>query len=60
MEDDTRKILIASYQNKKQEEVMHPFLEERVPMGLLPFLQARLLSRFIRGDLDGYPPFFWR
>jgi CRISPR-associated protein Cas1 len=60
MDDDTRKILLVEYQNRKQEEVFHPYIEETVPIGLLFFLQANLMARHIRGDIDGYPPFFWR
>lgn len=60
MDSDTRKTLLVEYQNRKQQEVMHPFLEESVPIGTLFFIQANLFARFLRGDLDGYPPFFWR
>lgn len=57
MDDDTRKVLLAAYQERKQEEITHPFLGERTTVGLLLHLQARLLARFLRGDLDGYPAF---
>jgi CRISP-associated protein Cas1 len=57
MNDDTRKEIIAAWQKRKQEEIMHPFLQEMVPIGLLPYCQALLLARFIRGDLDNYPVF---
>lgn len=60
MEDDTRKEVLVSYQKRKQDELIHPFLEERVPLGLVPFVQATLLARYMRGDLDGYPSFVWR
>jgi CRISPR-associated protein Cas1 len=60
MDDATRKIVLVEYQNRKQDEVLHPYIEEKVPVGLLYFVQANLMARFIRGDLDGYPPFFWR
>lgn len=60
MDDATRKVVLVEYQNRKQDEVMHPYLEEKVAVGLLYFVQANLLARFIRGDIDGYPPFFWR
>ncbi|MFA7382274.1 MAG: type I-C CRISPR-associated endonuclease Cas1c [Desulfurivibrionaceae bacterium] len=60
MDDETRKALLIAYQKRKQEEVSHPFLGEKVEIGLLPFAQALLLARHVRGDLDGYPPFFWR
>lgn len=57
MKDDARKIILTAWQKKKQETLMHPFLEERVPVGLLPHLQSLLLARHLRGDLDAYPPF---
>jgi CRISPR-associated protein Cas1 len=60
MDADTRKILLVEYQNRKQTEVMHPFIDESVPIGTLFFVQANLFARYLRGDLDGYPPFFWR
>lgn len=60
MRDDTRKELLVAYQKRKQEEIQHPFLDEKVPVGLLLYVQALLLARFLRGDLDGYPPFVWK
>ncbi|MBN1197637.1 MAG: type I-C CRISPR-associated endonuclease Cas1 [Candidatus Aminicenantes bacterium] len=55
-----RKIVLIEYQKRKHESIRHPFLEETIELGLLPHAQALLLSRYIRGDLDGYPPFIWR
>lgn len=55
MDDKTRRTLLVAYQERKREEVTHPFLNETVPVGLLPHLQARLLARTLRGDLDDYP-----
>jgi CRISPR-associated protein Cas1 len=60
MDDTTRKILLVEYQNRKHDEVEHPYINEKVPIGLLFFIQANLMARYIRGDIDGYPPFFWR
>ena len=60
MDDATRKVVLVEYQNRKQDEVMHPYIGEKIPVGLLFFVQANLMARFIRGDIDGYPPFFWR
>ena len=60
MDDNTRKTVLAEYQSRKQDEVYHPYIEEPVSIGLLFFIQANLMARFIRGDIDGYPPFFWR
>jgi CRISP-associated protein Cas1 len=57
MDDATRKTVLVEYQKRKQEEITHPFLDEKVPIGLLPHIQAMLFARFLRGDLDGYPPF---
>jgi len=60
MDDATRKEVLVAYQKRKQEEILHPFLQERAAFGLVPHLQAMLLARFIRGDLDGYPSFLWK
>jgi CRISPR-associated protein Cas1 len=60
MDDATRKTVLVEYQKRKQEEITHPFLNEKVAIGLLPHVQAMLLARFLRGDLDGYPPFIFR
>jgi len=60
MDDKTRKELLIAWQKRKQEEIMHPFLEEKVSLGLVPYIQAMLLARHIRGDLEDYPPFFWK
>lgn len=60
MDDATRKTVLVEYQNRKQDEIFHPYIEEKIPVGLLYFVQANLMARFIRGDIDGYPPFFWR
>ena len=60
MSDDTRKEVILAYQKRKQDEIYHPFLEEKVSIGILFHVQALLMARFLRGDLDGYPPFIWR
>lgn len=60
MDDDTRKTVLVAYQKRKQDEIMHPFLEEKVTIGLLFHTQALLLARCLRGDLDGYPTFIWK
>lgn len=60
MDDDTRKAFLSNWQNKKQEIIKHPFLEEKVEWGMIPFVQAMLLARYIRGDLDQYPPFLYK
>ena len=60
MDEETRKIFLTHWQSKKQETIKHPFLEEKVEWGMVPYTQALLLARYIRGDLDGYPPFLWK
>ncbi|MFZ3373531.1 MAG: type I-C CRISPR-associated endonuclease Cas1c [Desulfitobacteriaceae bacterium] len=60
MDDKTRKEVLIAWQKRKQEEIMHPYLEEKVSLGLVPYIQAMLLARHIRGDLEDYPPFFWK
>ena len=60
MDDDTRKEVLRAYQARKQEEILHPFLGEKIPIGLLLHAQAMLLARHLRGDLDGYPAFIWK
>lgn len=60
MTDSTRKEVLVTYQKRKQDEMMHPFLGEKVAIGILFHVQALLLARYLRGDLDGYPPFVWR
>ena len=58
--EDARKIVLVAYQERKKDELTHPFLKERTTLGLVPYVQANLLARQLRGDLDGYPPFLWR
>ncbi len=60
LEDATRKAVVAAWQMRKQEEIEHPFLRERIPLGLVPYVQALLLARYLRGGLDAYPAFLWR
>jgi CRISP-associated protein Cas1 len=60
MDDETRKKVLVAYQERKREEITHPFLGEKTPIGLLVYVQALLMARYLRGDLDGYPPFIWR
>ena len=56
LSDDARKQLLVSYQERKQQEVMHSFLKEKVPIGIIPHIQAMLLARHLRKDLERYPP----
>ena len=55
-----RRKFLKRWQERKQEVILHPYLEEKLPWGLVPFVQALLLSRYLRGDLDEYPPFLWK
>lgn len=60
MDSETRRSVLVAYQERKRETMTHPFLKERMEIGLLPHTQALLLARHIRGDLESYPPFIWR
>ncbi|HOW22655.1 MAG TPA: type I-C CRISPR-associated endonuclease Cas1c [Sedimentibacter sp.] len=60
MTDEGRKEFLKQWQNKKQEVIKHPFLDEKVEWGMIPYVQALLLARYIRNDLDEYPPFLWK
>ncbi|HBD91074.1 MAG: subtype I-C CRISPR-associated endonuclease Cas1 [Rhodobacteraceae bacterium GWE1_64_9] len=57
--DDARKLVLTAWQERKKEERLHPFLAEKAPFGLVPYLQAQMLARHLRGDIDAYPPWFW-
>ena len=58
--DNGRKKLLTAWQNRKNETLTHPYTKEKIPWGLVPYVQALLLARFLRGDIDGYPPFLWK
>ncbi len=58
--DGARKQILSAWQARKRESIQHPFLKEKIPIGVIPFAQATLLARTLRGDLDEYPPFVWR
>lgn len=60
MSKQGRKTILTAWQQRKQEEMLHPFLQEKMTVGLLFHLQARLLARYLRGDLDAYPPLLWK
>ena len=55
-----RRTLLSAWQRRKQEKIIHPFLGEKVQIGMIPYAQAMLFARVLRGDLDAYPPFVWR
>lgn len=58
--DDAKRRFLSEWQKKKTETVTHPYLKEKMQWGMIPFMQAKLLARYIRGDIDDYPPFVWR
>lgn len=60
IKEDCRKKIIKLWQERKQKKLTHPFLNEKIEWGVVPFCQAMLLARYLRGDLDGYPPFMWK
>ena len=60
MSDELRKTVLVTWQKRKQDEILHPFIGEKMPVGLLFSTQALLLARYLRGDLDAYPAFVWR
>ncbi|UHA71865.1 type I-C CRISPR-associated endonuclease Cas1c [Paenibacillus sp. 481] len=60
LKQDARKKVISAWQERKQTVITHPYLKEKIQLGLLPYVQALLLARHIRGDLDDYPPFVWK
>lgn len=60
LREGARKSSLVAYQERKKDEMMHPFLKEKTTLGLVPFVQATLMARRLRGDLDGYAPFLWR
>jgi CRISPR-associated protein Cas1 len=60
LKEESRKTYLTTWQARKQETIEHPFLKEKIAWGLVPHVQALLLSRYLRGDLDEYPPFLWK
>jgi len=60
LQDAGRKLVIAAWQTRKQEQIEHPFLQEKIAIGLIPYVQSLLLARHLRGGLDAYPSFLWR
>ena len=58
--DEGRSAFLGGWQTRKQETITHPFLNEKLPWGLVPYVQALLLARTLRGDMELYPPFFWK
>ena len=60
MEEEGRRRFLKAWQERKQETIQHPFLQEKIAWGLVPYVQALLLTRYLRGDVDAYPPFLWK
>ena len=58
--DSARRKFLKNWQERKQEIITHPYLGEKLPWGLVPYVQALLLGRYLRGDLEEYPPFLWK
>ena len=55
-----RKAFLQSWQERKRDTIAHPYLKEKMPWGLVPYVQSLLLARYLRDDLDAYPPFLWK
>ncbi len=60
LKDQARKVVLSQYHSRKAEEIQHPFLKEKVTLGILCLIQARLLAKTVRGELDAYPAYLWR
>ena len=60
MDKDTKSLFLTAWQKRKQEVITHPFLNEKIEIGLIPYVQAMLLARYLRNDIESYPPFFMR
>lgn len=60
LNNDGRKLFLNAWQERKRDTITHPYLQEKIYWGLVPYVQALLLARYLRGDLDGYPTFFWK
>ena len=60
LSDDGRRVVLQAYQQRKEDEVSHRMLDQKLPLGLVPYIQARLLARHLRGDLEEYPPYLSR
>ena len=60
LKNDSRKIVLTAWQERKKDEILHPFLQEKMTLGLIPHIQTRLLARYLRGDHDTYPAFIWK
>lgn len=60
MDDETRKVVLVAYQERKRDMLRHPFLDEDMEVGLIPHIQALIFARYLRGDYDAYPAFIWR
>ena len=58
--EELRQRFLTEWQNRKKEMLTHPYLQEKIEWGMVPYVQAMLLARYLRGDLDAYPPFLWK
>ena len=57
LNEDGRKKVLARWQEKKRSEIIHPYLKQKIPLGLLPYVQSNLLAKYVRGEIESYPPF---
>ena len=60
LKDNGRRLFLKNWQEKKKETITHPYLKEKIQWGIVPYIQALLLARHLRGDLDAYPPLLWK
>ena len=60
LSDEGRRKFLKTWQERKRDTLTHPYLGEKLSWGMVPYVQALLLARCLRGDLDGYPPFLWK
>ena len=58
--DDARKRVLDEWQKRKQEQIIHPYSKEKIQWGMVPYMQAMFLARYLRGNIDAYPPFLWK
>ena len=58
--DSGRKMFLKAWQERKRDTLTHPYLGEKIQWGMVPYMQALLLARYLRGDTDAYPPFVWK
>lgn len=60
LSSEGKKTVLTAWQKRKREEIIHPYINEKIAIGLIPYVQSQLLARYLRGELEQYPPFYWR